>query len=244
MWDNTSRSREELKGWIKRSLGCGVIHVELTDDHLNDAIVEAEEYFQMWSGTIKMVVVDKGSGVAIAEADIADDISSVVDVYFGSETDSISQYYSWADVQFNPFQEGASGQYGGMSTILQYLQYRKDAQRLLSSDYDWQWNRATREVILSPESMAAGNKVGIVYISKDLDYSKMRAHEWKMFREYAQAKSMRKLAIIRMKFSDKPSATGGFTMDGDAMWANAEAMELMIEDKMRNLQDPVGIIIG
>ena len=54
---------------------------------------------------------------------------------------------------------------------------------------------------------------------------------------------MRTLATIRMKYGDKPSATGAFTMDGDAMWANAEAMEIQIEEKMRLMQQPVGFFI-
>ena len=55
-------------------------------------------------------------------------------------------------------------------------------------------------------------------------------------------RAMKTLATIRMKYSDKPSATGTYTMDGETMYANAEAMEMRLEEKMRLMQHPVGIM--
>ncbi len=243
MWDNNSRSRTELRSWIKRSLGHGVIDVELTDDQLDDAIRSAEEYWMQWIGATKQVLVTKSSSQAIPESDIGDDVDDVVDVYFEASGDAIGNMYAWADVEYNPMQP-AYGTGVSLGEIVQYQQYRKDYQRILSSDKDWHWSRETRELTLSPTSVPSGAVVVVVYRSRNMDYTYMKNYEWNLFREYAQAKAMRRLATIRMKFSDKPSAGGGFSMDGDAMWANAEAMELQIEEKMKEIQGPIGFFVG
>lgn len=242
LWDSNTRSRTKLKEWIRRKLGCGVINVELTDDQLDDALVEAEEYWQMWVGVVKSKDMALGSSVAIPATDIAEDVDSVVDVYFEATQETLGNYFGWAGVEFNPVQMYSGGG-GGYSSLVQYFQYMEDAKRTLSSDWDWNWDRSMRVLTLSPSDMSSGTKYRVVYLSREVDYSFLATYEWSLFRDYAHAKAMRTLAAIRMKFADKPSATGGFTMDGDAMWANAEAMEIMIEEKMRNMQRPTGFFI-
>lgn len=244
MWENNIRSRVQLRSWIQRKLGLGVIHVEITEDQLDDAIMEAEEYWQMWMGVTKSKLITRGNSVAIPAADIGPDVSSVVDVYFSAVGDAIGRMYAWADVEYNPFQEALGGGHSGYADIVQYLQYKEDGMRIASSDQDWNWDRSTMELTISPNTIPAGSKMMVIYLSRDMDYAFLAPHEWKMFRDFALAKAMKTLSFIRSKFSGLPSATGEFTMDGDSMWANAEAMEMIIEEKMKALQPPTGIITG
>jgi hypothetical protein len=79
-----------------------------------------------------------------------------------------------------------------------------------------------------------------VYLSTQVDLRYLSNAEYWLFREYAQVQAMKTLAMIRMKYSDKPSATGTFSMDGDSVWANAEAREMELVEKIRQLQSPIG----
>jgi hypothetical protein len=110
---------------------------------------------------------------------------------------------------------------------------------VVSADLDWEWDRARRTLILMPPPLS-GQRIGIVYLSTQVDMQRLTNYEQWIFKEYAQMQAMKTLAMIRMKYSEKPSATGSFGMDGDAMYANADAREQELTEKVRQLQSPVG----
>ena len=241
-WQN-ERATPKLKEWITRKLGCDIVGVELSDEQLEDSIRDAQEYWMQWIGRVRAADLTLSSAREYAAALIGPDVDSVVDVYFDAYDDGMRDTYGWADVSVNPFQY-VYEERGGYSSVIQYLMYREDARKIISSDRDWMWDKTRRMLIISPADDQS-RVVKVIYLSRYFDYSALTTYEWRMFREYALAKSMQTLAIIRMKFSEKPSAAGGsFSMDGDSMWANAEAMLMNIEEKMSKLQQPVGILTG
>lgn len=233
------RTEAEVKEWICRRFGSPVVNVELTDDQLDDAVTLAKEYWQMWVGQCKAVQMKLTGTTEYSEADIGvDDLDYVTEVVFSSPTDSLIDFFAWADVEINPFQHVFSGE-GGYGSLVQYMQYREMGKRVVSADRDWEWDRAKRRLIVTPKNTQTPD-VEIFYISRNIELSYLTSYEWRMFREYALSQAMKTLAHIRMKFADKPSAMGSFTMDGDSLYANAEGMEQQVEEKVRNLQTPVG----
>jgi hypothetical protein len=192
-------------------------------------------------GQLKSTLLTLTSSTEYAEAGIASDIDSVVDVVFESSSDSLNNLFNWADVEVNPYTWVYSHNSGGYSGLVQYMQYRELAKEVVSAELDWDWDRAKRSLIIMP-TPTAGSRVLVTYISTDVDLVYLTNYEMSIFRKYALAMAMKKLAIIRMKIADKPGAIGNFTMDGDAMWANAEAIEQDLEEKARQLQAPVGFI--
>jgi len=233
------RATAKIKEWILRKLGCDVIGVELTDDQLEDALMEAQEYWQQWVGRVRSVDLPAAKRECDA-SEIATDVDSVVDVFFGGHSAGVD-FFAWADVRVNPFQQMIGGRQG-YAGIVQYQQYRKDLLKSISADFDWMWDRSRRVLVISRSAL--GQRIKVVYLSRCFDYEVLSSYEWKLFREYALYKAMRTLAVIRMKFPEKPSATGTFSMDGESMWANAEALGMQIEEKMRLMQRPVHIIVG
>ena len=219
----------DVKEWICRRLGKPVINVELTNDQLDDAVMLAKEYWQMWVGQCKAVHSEADMGVT--------DLDYVTEVVFAYSSSSLTDFFAWADVELNPFQYVFSGE-GGYGALVQYMQYREMGKRIVSADRDWDWNKAKRRLIITPRETTTP-LVEIFYVSRDIELSYLTTYEWRMFREYALSQAMKTLAHIRMKFADKPSTTGGFTMDGDSLYANAEGMEQQVEEKMRSLQTPV-----
>lgn len=237
------RATEKLKAWILRKLGCDVQSVELSDDQLDDAITEAQEYWLMWVGMVRAIDLDiQPETLEYAASLLGPDVNSVVDVYFDTYDDGLWDIFAWADVEVNPFQWVYEGR-GGYSGLVQYMQYREDARRIVSADKDWAWDKSRRVLIISPR-FSQTRKVKVIYLSRCFDYEYLNTYEWKLFRDYALAKAMKTLANIRMKYPEKPGATGTFSMDGETLYANAETMELNTEEKMRQMQHPIGIITG
>ena len=233
----TVQSDADLRIWIKRRLGHGTICVELTDEQLDVAIQDAKDFWRAWVGQPKMVYLTTTGTTLIPEASIASDIDCVVEVAY-PVSDDLTRLFSWADVEVNPYTWVYQG-YGGYSTLIQLMQYREFGKRAVSADLDWEWDRAQRGLILMPPP-DSGQRLGVVYLSTQVDLTKLSNAEYWLFREYAQCQAMKTLAMIRMKYSDKPSATGTFSMDGDSVWANAEARESELVEKIRQLQSPIG----
>jgi hypothetical protein len=157
--------------------------------------------------------------------------------------------FGWAGVEIDPIQalhgygqNGYGGYRTGNSALMQYMMHLEDTQRIASCDRDWQWDRARRTLIVSPNS--GSTKMMVFYLSRCFDYLALSTYEWSLFREYCLGKAMMKLAQVRMKFQDLPSATGTFAMDGESMYANAEAKLMQLEEKMRQMQRPCDIITG
>ena len=236
------RAIPKLKAYILRKLGCDVIGVELSDEQLDDAIRDAEEYWMQWVGRVRSVDLTLSTATEYADTLIGPDVNSVVDVFFDAYRADLRDVYGWADVEINPFQYMFEGRHG-YSGVVQYQQYRETARKIISADKDWIWDKSRRMLVISPIP-EAGVKIKVVYMSRCFDYLYLNTYEWTNFREYAYCKAMRTLAHIRMKFPEKPSAMGTFSMDGESMWANAETIEMGIEEKMRSMQHPVGIITG
>lgn len=237
------RGDAALKKWILRTLGCDVIDVELVEDQLDDAVLEAKEYWLMWVGMARSVELSVQAGNQEYAADLlGPDVNSVVDVYFDAYDDSLRDAFGWADVEINPFQWTFEGR-GGYSSIIQYMQYREMARGITSSDRDWEWDKSRRVLVISPK-YSQSRMIMVVYLSRCFDYDYLEMYEWSIFRQYALARAMQKLAFIRMKFSDHPGVAGSFSMDGETMYANGEALELKIDEKIKQMEHPVGITTG
>jgi hypothetical protein len=230
----------ELRVWIKRRLGDGVICVELTDEQLDVNIQMARDFWRAWVGQAKMIYLPMTGVAEYPEASIGPDVDCVVEVNFPVH-DDLTRLFSWADVEVNPYTWVYAG-YGGYSALVQLMQYREMGNRVVSADLDWEWDRARRMLLVTPpmNTNLNGNRVGVIYISTGVDLAYMSNSEYWLFREYALVQSMKTLGIIRMKYSDKPSATGSFGMDGDSLYANADVREKELEEKIRQLQSPVG----
>lgn len=233
------QTKAKLKEFIQRKLGKGVVGVELTDDQLDDAVMLAVEYFQEWVGQCKSVLFSLTTDTEYDGSLIASDIDYVVNVAFPLTSSGIEDVFDWAGVEINPFTFVYGGSTGGYSDIVQMLQYQEMAKRIVSADREWEWDESRDKLIVTP-TPTSGEQVLVSYISTDVDLTYLKTYEWRPIRDYALAQAMKTLAAIRMKYSEKPSATGAFAMDGDALWANAEAIEQQVEEKMRSLSEPLG----
>lgn len=234
------RSKADLKEFILRRLGGGKICVELTDAQLDDAVSMAEQWWQSWVGVCKAVRITLSDRTEYTAESIASDIDSIVDVVFDVDDNDLTKVFDWAGVDINPYTYIHSG-VGDYGSIVQYMQYREMGKQVVSSDTDWAWIKERRLLVITPKP-GSGTHALVIYLSTNFDYGSISSYEAGLFRDYAMAQAMKTLALIRSKFADKPGAVGSFALDGDALWANAEAMEAQAEEKMRLMQHPVPFI--
>ena len=244
-----AQSDAEIRGYIERSLGGGVVTVELTEDQYNDAIFESKMWFMGHIGQMKNKVLQiSASGGAF---DVADDCLSVAEVYFDKQRDDLFDQFDWAGVELNPLAFGMYGGYygdsvagGGYSMLVQSLQYRETARRVLSTDRDWEWDYQAKKLRIYPTNGDIGTQVFVVYFVDDLDVSKVRPYEYQLIRRFAFASAMETLGYIRTKYSDGPSATGSMTLNGSDLLANSDLIKDTCNQQILTIKPPANFFAG
>ena len=113
--DKTSAA---IREWIYRSLGKGVVNVELTSDQLDDVIDHAESWWQTWVGQSKAVLYTMTGGTEYDGTAIAADIDSIVDVTFEGAGADFTNLFAWADVEINPYTYTFSNGYDYSTLVL------------------------------------------------------------------------------------------------------------------------------
>ena len=245
------QSDAEIKGYISRSLGGGVIQVELTEDQLNDSVYEAKMWFMGNLGQFKNKILNISPNGGYV--DVAEDCLSVVDVYFDIERSDLFDQFDWAGVEVNPLAIGGYGAYyggmvgmgGGYSFLVQSMQYRETARRVLGTDRDWEWDSNDRKLRLYPTSGTnIGTAVFVVYMTDDIDLSKTRPYEYRIIRKYAYATAMETLGQIRSKYAEGPSATGSIALNGADLIGNADIMRENLKQEIMLLRPPTNFFTG
>lgn len=237
---NTTEAK--IKDYILRKFGHPTVHVELELEQLEDAVAEAKAWF---SGLIGIVHTDSLTANGTGEYDVNSDVSIITEVVpTPTNLDSLVTPYAWADVELTPMAYGyrISG-LGRYSELLQYMQYLEQAKRIVGADFEWEWDRVARKLRLAPADLISGVVI-YYYTPKSLSLDNMAPYEVRLVRQFAYAESMEMLGQIRSKYSELPSSTGGITLNGETLLANAEALRADLEEKAKMLRKPTGFIIG
>jgi hypothetical protein len=244
-----AQSDTDIRDFIFRTLGGGVIAVELTEDHYEDAIFEAKMWFMGYIGQLKNKVLTINSGGGAF--DVAEDCLSVAEVYFDIQNQGLFDQFDWAGVEMNPLGYGMYGTYngtgtmgGGYSNIVQAISYRDMARRVLSTDRDWEWDWQAKQLRIYPTNGSIGNQVFVVYYVDDMDVAKTRPYEYRLIRKYALAEGMEKLGYIRSKYADGPSATGAISLNGADLIANADLLRDNLNQQILTIRPPANFFAG
>jgi hypothetical protein len=233
-------TENDIRDYIKRKLGDGVVCVELTDDQISDAIERSKLWMRQF---IPMVRTFQFTTSEITEFTVPTDCEQVVDTIFQSSSDSIFDAYRWAGIDIGVTDMVAPMPGGGYSELVEKLAYLEMGKRITSAERSWEWDRPRNKLIVSP-APSAGEQVLIYYISKTFDLTYLRAIELGLLQDYALAKAMETLGYIRTKFVELPSSTGGTTLNGDTLLGNAVQMMADLEDKVRKIVPPVPFFGG
>lgn len=215
-------NRDELVDWILRRLGAGLFKVELTCDHILDAIDSACRWFAAKKGVFKLGEVQIQPGQV--QYQLADEVDIVLDVAFTAPESDISLIFSpylLLDEKV-PYDVFAAPQSIGLySSYVQTLQYIETAKRVLGAELDWE--QRGRLLFVSPTPRQAGKMI-VEFKSSLFNLHELGERDHYLIRQYALAFAMRDLGFIRGKYSSFPGAEGDMTLNADRLLDTANEM--------------------
>lgn len=223
--------RDGFQDWILRRLGAPIWKVELTCDHIDEAIDEAIRWFAAKKGVFKFGEIQIQPGVV--QYQLADEVDIVIDVAFAAPESDISLIFSPFLIldEKVPYDVFAAPQSIGLySSYTQTLQYIEQAKRILGAELDWE--QRGRCLFVSPTPRQAAKAVLEVKSSK-FNYNELPERDAYLIREYAKAHAMRDLGFIRTKYSSFPGAQGDMSLNGERLIDTAnELIEKLNEEIM------------
>lgn len=238
----TLMPNEELKAWILRRLGSPLLKVELTNEHLEDAVEEARRWFAAKKGVKKSTNLNFYSGQP--DYDLPDEVDTVLDVVFPESAADLTLIFSPylmidEKVPYDVF--AAPNSAGLYSTFTQTLQFVEMAKRILGADA--MWLQEGRKLWLFPTPRSAG-RIGLDYTSRVFATESLSERDHDMLKRYALALAKTDLGHIRRKYSNFPGAQGPVELDGQSLLDEAKDEIEKLNEEIALSGYPMPFIVG
>lgn len=237
------KTEDEIKGYVKRKLGSGIIDVELTDEHLQDVLDDTKRWFSHRVGQKRFIQIPLLTATNVYVLD--PDVTEVLRVWLPSahfpavDTDDFSYTYSLLFGQWRS--PGASPL--PYSDLVQRLQYLSISRKIFSADREWNYNPDTRELEVMPTPSIVGNMLVEVW-TRNLDTREFGPEDESLFLRYAVAHAKETLGEIRSKYDSLTNVGGDRSLNGEKLIEEAEKAKEQIEKDLINWRRATPIIIG
>ena len=228
-----------------------IVDVELDRDHYDVAIDSAmKKYRQLSAGAVEESVIFIQTQINVTEYTLPDEVMEVRRLYrrgVGSNSGTGSNFDPF-DVAFNNMYLLNAGQIGGLATFDAFSQYKETIGRIFGSEYNFLWNRNTKQLkILRNVSTDEEVAVGVYnFIPEKLLLGDIYAGKW--LGDFALAQSKLILGEARSKYMGGiPGAGGNIVLNGEAMKQEAQAEMEMLIQSVHNMEEgnlPLGFVIG
>lgn len=231
---------------IKRQLGYPVVQIEMTDEHVTDAIDTALDTYAATVGVKKIFVITASNGVStydlsnITQGPGGDplNIDDVIDLQYVPTTDVAYYGYGMYEVPGYPFNNL-------INNAADYDNIRRNVEtsrQLFGAVVDWQYDRVARKLYLKlPESSAT---VSIEYTNGDrLTVDDIKASHKSVFFDLCVAYAKKTLGLIRRKYEGAKLPGGEVKLDGQALYDEGDKAVTEISDKLIGMGN-LGIIQG
>lgn len=244
-------SREDVIRELQLRLADGIIDVELDREHYDVAIDKALSiYRQLSSGSVEESIIFIETIDGQTDYTLPDEVMEVRRIYrrgIGTNSGGGTNFDPF-DVAFNNMYMLQAGQIGGLAVFDAFAQYKETIGRVFGSEYNFIWNRNTKNLkimrnIRHEEDIAVGvyNFVPESILLKDVGASPWLA-------AYALAQSKLMLGEARSKYtSGLPGAGGTVTLNGDALKAEGQSEIESLKERLHNFEEgntPLGFVIG
>lgn len=256
-------NKTEAIDWLKRSLGGGVVVLELCQEHFDDSFCDAIRWYIARKGIKRRAVVQFSPGTQ--EYLMPDDTDEVLEVWFpGVQIDIIAAVnpFAFIDIDQLPVAyQSITGVPGGSfyGTFHQILAHAETARRVVGSEPAWEYFKDTNTVHLAPRNQRGG-QAWVRYISTRLTVDdpvppattpindfrfRLRYLHRELILRYALAKVKERLGRVRSKYTDGlPSAGGNKNIDGDTLLAEAQNAIEQLDEELSGLNEGVPFLIG
>lgn len=233
---------EELKQWILRRLGAPFLKVELCEDHLDDEVKQALQWFAAKKGMVKQMVIPVNSGQT--EYPLPDEVDTVLDVAFPVPPMDISMIFSPfilvdEKVPYDVF--AAPSSVGLYSSFTQTLQYIEVAKRILGAESEWLQKDRVLHLWPLPKDQAA---VIIDYKPCFVYLDQLNARDYDIVKRYALAEAKLDLGRIRSKYAEYPTAHGTTTLDGERLLEEATSEIEALNEELAQSAYAMGFVTG
>ncbi len=232
---------EEIQSWILRRLGAPFWKIELTCDHLTDALDDAKRWFLAKKGVRRALEVYIAPGQT--QVLLGEDVDLVLEVVSSQSATTISPIAD--EFGFNQIVIGPGLSYNSyaysLSDIVQRLQYSELAKRVLNSEFEWWQEDSTLH--LSPKA-TVGGKIVVYYKSHSLTTEQLNERDHLYIKEYALAKAKEMLGRIRSKYSEFATSTGTVSLDGQALLDEARTEIERLDESIKESGLPMPFLTG
>ena len=244
------KSREELISEVQLRLADGMVDVELDREHYDVAIDKAVGiYRQLSSGSVEESIIFFNTEKDVTEYILPDEVMEVRRMYRrGIGTNSGGTNFDPFDVAFNNMYMLQAGQIGGLAVFDAFSQYKETLGRVFGSEYNFLWNRNTKQLkILRNVRHEEEIAVGVYnFIPESILLRDVYSSNW--LGSYALAMSKMMLGEARSKYtSGLPGAGGAIQLNGDALKGEALAEMQALKDSVHAYEEgntPLGFVIG
>lgn len=233
---------DDLGQWILRRLGAPRVCVELTQEHLQDAIDDAKRWFLAKKGFTRYVKIPMVANQT--EYELPEEVDRVLDVFFQlSQTDIATLFTPISSIDERlPYDVFATGSAAGpYSTYYQLVQYIEQTKRVTNAEEDWR--QEGRKLYIFPRP-TSGTFVMVAYSVKCVRLDELSMFDYELLRRYALIMAKRDLGRVRSKFGEYPGAQGNITLDGDKLLTEAEAELEKINEEILQAGNPLSFMTG
>ena len=244
-------SRQDLIRDLQLRLADGIVDVELDREHYDSAIDQAlNKYRQLSSGSVEESVIFIQTQDGVTEYTLPNEVIEVRRLYrrgVGSNSGTGSNFDPF-DVAFNNMYLLNAGQIGGIATFDAFSQYKETIGRVFGSEYNFLWNRNTKQLkILRNVKTDEEVAVGVYnFIPEQTLLGDVYAGKW--LSDYALASSKFMLGEARSKYmGGLPGAGGAITLNGEQLKADAASDIEQLHASIHNMEEvnaPLGFVIG
>ena len=247
--------KSEVTREIMLRLADQMVDVELDPEHCELAMQKAIEKYRQRSSN---AVIEKFPALKLEEnkntynlsegtqdADIDYTVVDVLDLYHrasgaagtgvGSELEPFQAQY------LNAFLL-QGGRAGGISVYDSMAQYHETLGRIFGSEYQFTWDRSSKELTIHRRPKADTTLIAHVYAERsDQDlFEDSMSKVW--LKDYSLSMAKLMLGEARSKFASIVGPSGGSTMNGDALKGEAlQEIANLEEDIMRNREGGWGL---
>lgn len=238
-----AKSEEEIKAYVLRKLGAGIIDVELTPEHMQDIMEDTRRWFSHRLGQKRVLQIPliQRTTVYILDPDVTDVLRLWLPTshFPAVDTDDFSYTYSLLFGQWRS--PGASPL--PYSDLVQRLQYLSTSRKIFSADREFQYNPDTRELEVMPAPSIVGNMLVEVW-TRNIDTRDFGPEDEGLFMRYAVAHAKETLGDIRDKMDGYPMVGGDRSFNGEKLKNEAKELKEQIEKDIINWRRACPIIMG
>lgn len=235
-------TEDEIKAYVLRRLGAGIVDVELTELQQQDVINDTKRWFGFRLGQKRVLQVPLTTATNVYVLD--PDVTEVLTVYLPTahfpavDTDDFSYTYSLLFGQWRS--PGASPL--PYSDLIQRLQYLNMSKKIFSADREWDYNKDTHELLIMPRPSIVGNMLVNVW-TKTIDTRDLGPEDENLFLRYALAQAKEFLGEIRSKWDNVPMVGGDKSLNGERLLEEAKEAKEQLEKDLINWRRACPIIL-